>query len=219
MEKKKFSWEKVAVCLLDALITMTVIGVVYLMLASCSAPKALEERHHYNSEYDSIAVKSVVDKRLEEVKEQMIREVTNKISTQQTEQNSTEQEQERITETVTTWVDSLGRAFRQEQRTTERDISRQQQLREERMQQEYEQRLMTAVDSLSAAWKERFDSVSFHKEETDSSFVSETPTADDNRPWWKQILDAAKWMFVGAIVFAVIWFTRKLWSPLLKFFS
>ena len=134
----------------------------------------------------------------------------------QAEQQSTEDSKERITETITTWVDSLGREMRQEQRTTERDISRQQRIWEERLERQYEERLLTAMDSMSQAWQERFDSVSAHKEEADSSFASVTPTAEDNRPWWKRWQEAMWWMLLGGVVFAVGWFTKKLWLPLMK---
>ena len=203
--------------LLEAMLWAAVFCVVYLMLTSCSAPKAVEERQHHRSEVDTMAVRAVVDGRLLEVKEQVKQEVFVALATQQTEQSSQEQERERITESITTWVDSLGREMRQEQRTTERDISRQQLMREERMQQMYEQRLLDVVDSMSAAWEERFDSVYAHREAADSSFTAVTPTAEDNRPWYRRVWDATGWMLIGAVVFAVIWWTRKLWLPLMKY--
>ena len=215
----KDKFDKIASWLLTAVLWAAVFCVVYLMLTGCSAPKAVTEEHHHQSSVDSVAVRAVVDGRLQEVKEQVKQEVVVAIQSQQTEQQSQEQERERVTETITTWVDSLGREMRQEQRTTERDISRQQLLREERMQQAYEQRLLDVVDSMSMAWQERFDSVQAHKEEADSSSTAITPTAEDNRPWYKRMWDAMKWMLIGAVVFAVLWFTRKLWLPWLKFLS
>ena len=165
---------------------------VYLVVAcltGCSAPKATVEHHHHYSEVDTLAVVAQVDKRLAAVKEQAVQEVTTMVSSQLMEQNSQEQERERITESITTWVDSLGREMRQEQRTTERDISRQQRLREERLQQAYEQRLLDAVDSMSAAWQERFDSVRAHREEADSTFAAAEPLPTLNyKPKYERML-------------------------------
>jgi len=199
--------------------TISMVGAVLLlfalmivMLTSCAAPKATVVHEHHYQEVDSMAVVAQVDKRLQAVKEQVVQEVTAKVSSQLTEQNSQEQEKERITESITTWVDSLGREMRQEQRTTERDISRQQQLREERLQQEYEQRLLTAVDSLDAAWQEKMEQYQAHWEQADSLSASSIPTAEDNRPWWKRWWDAARWMLVGAVVLAVVWLLRGLWT-------
>ena len=203
--------------------TILMVGAVLLlfalmivMLTSCAAPKATVVHEHHYQEVDSTAVVAQVDKRLQTVKEQVVQDVAAKVSSQLTEQNSQEQEKERITESITTWVDSLGREMRQEQRTTERDISRQQLLREERMQQMYEQRLLDVVDSMSAAWEERFDSVRAHREAADSAFTAVTPTAEDNRPWYRRVWDAMGWMVIGAVVGAVLWFTRKLWLRMMK---
>ena len=181
-----------------------------LTLTSCATPKVLEEHHHHYSAVDTMAVQAQVDRRLQSVREQMVQEVTVAVESQLNEQSTTENSKERITETITTWVDSLGREMRQEQRTTERDISRQQQLREERMQQAYEERLMTAVDSMMAVWQERFDSVQAHWEEADSASVHQAPAKDDNRPWWKRWRDAMKWMAIGAVVGAVAAVARRM---------
>jgi len=208
-------WEKVAWWLFKALMWAFVACMVYLAvlcLTGCSAPKATVVHEHHYQEMDTMAVVAQVDKRLAAVKELMVQEVTAKVSSQLTEQNSQEQEKERITECVTIWVDSLGREMRQEQRTTERDISRQQQLREERLQREYERRLLTAVDSLDAAWQERFEQVQGHQEEADSVSAAAQPLPADNRPWWKRWWDAARWMLVGAVVLAVVWLLRGLWT-------
>lgn len=198
----------VLLCLLALLVMITV--------SSCTTPKVTDSVHHHYAEADTMAVQALVDGRMQAVREQMMQELTAKIQTQQTEQNSQEQQKERVTETITTWVDSLGRQMRQEQRTTERDISRQQQLREERMTKEWENRLQTVTDSLNAVWQERFDSVSVHLEQKDSTAVHEEPVPGDNRPWYKRWWSDIRWMLLGAVVAAVLWFTRKLWLPWLK---
>lgn len=215
--KINFNQDRFALWLLRAIILVFIFCVVYITLMGCSTPKEVEQHHHQYSAADTAAVKAVVDSRLQEVREQMESDLRAVVTSQLTEQQSQEQEKERVTETITTWVDSLGRAFKQEQRTTERDISRQQQQREERMQQEYEQRILQVTDSLSSVWQVKFEEVKAHHEQEDSTSVSETPVPGDNRPWYKRWWDAMIWMVVGAVVFAVAWLTRKLWLPWLKF--
>ena len=187
-----------------------------LLLTGCATPKAVEEHHHHYQEVDTAAVQAIVDGRMVGWHEEVTAQVEAAVTQYQAEQQSTEDSKERITETITTWVDSLGREMRQEQRTTERDISRQQRIWEERLERQYEERLLTAMDSMSQAWQERFDSVSAHKEEADSTALSEVPMPMDNRPWYKRWWDAMRWMLLGAGVFAVGWFTKKLWLPLVK---
>lgn len=210
------SSEKFGLWILRAMVLAFAICVVYLALAGCSAPRIVEQQHHHYSETDSMAVQAVVDSRLQEVREQMESSLRAVVASQLTELSQSEQSQERVTETITTWVDSLGRAFKQEQRTTERDISRQQQQREERLQQEYEQRLLQTVDSLDAAWQKKFEAVQAHEVQEDSTAVAETPLPGDNRPWYKRWWDAMKWMAVGAVLFAAVFIAAKIYRRMRK---
>lgn len=182
------------------------------LLVGCSTPKMVEEHHYHSYEIDTAAVQAIVDGRLGGWHEEMTQAIKVAIQSQQTEQSSQEQEKERVTETITTWVDSLGREMRQEQRTTERDISRQQRLWEQRMSQQYEERLQRIADSLDAAWQARMDATYTHWAQADSSSVSAKPTPADNRPWWQRWLDALKWIIVGAVVLGValaVWRARR----------
>jgi len=214
MRKKAASYKGCAVSFVGVLICLAILAI--MIMAGCTTPKIVEEHHHHESKVDTMAVEAVMERRLTAVKEQMVRELYAKMQSQISEQSTQEQQKERITETVTTWVDSLGRQMRQEQRTTERDISRQQQQREERMQQEWENRLRTVTDSLNQHWDEKLKMMKGHWEEKDSAAVHQEPVPGDNRPWYKRWWDAMKWMLLGAIIFAVGWFTRKLWLPWLR---
>lgn len=181
-----------------------------MVLSGCTAQKSVSERHHYNAEVDSMAVQSVVDRKMQSVREQMLQEMVAKVTQQLTQQTTDEHQKERTTETITMWMDSLGRQVRQEQRTTERDISRQQQLREERMAQEWESRLQTVMDSVGTMWQNRFDSMLVHREVEDSVSNIVTPAAEDNRPWYKRWWSAVKWMLIGAVVCAGLWRVKKI---------
>ena len=180
-----------------------------VLLMGCAGAKTVVERHCHESGVDTVAVQAQVDRRLSDWREAVMKEVSVALATQQTEQESSEQEKERITETVTTWVDSLGRAMRQEQRTTERDVSRQQLLREQRMQQEWERRLTRVADSLNEAWTENFSRFQGHWTEVDSTAAEVKPAAEDNRPWWKRWREGLKWLLVGAAAVFIAEFFSK----------
>ncbi len=66
-------------------------------------------------------------------------------------QKSSEESTERITESITSYIDSLGRKVTQENRVTERTASRQEELRQLRIYEQYEQeieRTCERIDSL-----------------------------------------------------------------------
>jgi len=187
-----------------------------IMLHGCTTPKIVEEHHHHESKVDTMAVESVVEKRLQAMKEMWVQEVSAAVMQQHTEQSTQEQQKEKVTETITSWVDSLGRQMRQEQRTTERDISRQQQQREERMQQEWQKRLQTMIDSVNQQWNEKFNMMKGSWEDKDSTDVHQEPVPGDNRPWYKRMWDALIWMLIGGVVAGLLWLAVKYWSAFTK---
>lgn len=189
---------------------------VLFVLLGCSVPRESVVREHHYREVDTLAVQAAVDGRLREVRELWVQDVTQRVSNWQSEQQSQEQQRERITETVTLWVDSLGRVMRQEQRTTERDMSRQEQLREERMEQLLQERMERALDSMDGVWCARMEEYRGHSVSADSTSVDEKPVPADNRPWYRRMWDAVKWMAVGAVVVGVLVLTRKLWGSWLR---
>lgn len=120
-----------------------------------------------------------------------------------------------MTETITTYVDSLGREVRQEQRTTERSLSRMQQQTEQRLTREFEMRLSTALDSVNDIWQQRFNAVKGHWEQTDSIHVKETPVADA-LPWYKRWWQTLKDYLLMAGIVALLVMTRRIWWPWCK---
>ena len=194
------------------------IGITLLLLIvyGCETPRVISEQHYYYSETDTAAIESVVNGKMQSVREDVVKEVSAKLTQQQSEQNTQEQEKEKVTETITTWVDSLGRQMRQEQRTTERDISRQQQLREQRMQQEWQNRLQTTVDSVNRQWDKKFNMMKGRWEQLDSLSHHQEPAPGDNRPWYKRLWSAMKWMLIGGVIAAAIYLVIKFWNTFVK---
>ena len=190
------------------------LGILLCMLmGSCTTPRAVEEHHHHHYEADTAAVRAQVDAQLSSWHEDMTQYFQQKMEQYTSQQQQSEHQQETITETVTETVDSLGNKIRQEQRTITRDITRELQQQEQRITQEYEQRLIHAIDSVSALWSQTYDSLSSHLTSDISHQTSSTPVGD-TRPWYQRLWDNFRNILIAAVLLAIILLTRPLWQKL-----
>ena len=187
------------------------------LIGSCTTQKIIEQHHHHTSEVDSMALQSLVDARMSSWHEQMDSSWRQIISQARSEWASHEDKKETITETVTSWVDSLGRQMRQEQRTTERTLSRDQQHREERLTQEFEARLQTALARHDSVWQEKMKLIQTHWQQSDSTSIKETPVPADNRPWYQRWWDNIRFILLGAAIAVILWITSSIWRKWLPF--
>ena len=184
-----------------------------LMMMGCSTPKVIEQHHHHYEALDTQAVEARMDKKMNAWRNEM--DSTFKVFTNQyaASWSANESEKEVITETVTSWIDSLGREVRQEQRVTNRDISRQQQQTEERITREVEQRLMSVVDSLEGVWSQRYDSIAAHQTSDSDHQTSSTPVVGDNRPLSQRVGSALLWMLAGIVAYLAVRWIGKIRKP------
>ena len=184
-----------------------------LMMVGCSTPKVIEQHHHHYEALDTQAVEARMDKKMNAWRNEM--DSTFRVFTNQyaASWSANESEKEVITETVTSWIDSLGREVRQEQRVTNRDISRQQQQTEERITREVEQRLMSVVDSLEGVWSQRYDSIAAHQTSDIDHQTSATPVVGDNRPLSQRVGSALLWMLVGVVAYLAVRWIGKIRKP------
>ena len=184
-----------------------------LMMVGCTTPKVIEQHHHHIETLDTQSVEARVDKKMNAWRNEM--DSTFRVFTNQyaASWSANESEQEVITETVTSWIDSLGREVRQEQRVTNRNISRQQQQTEERITREVEQRLMSVVDSVNDIWQEQFSAYQKHSEQADSTSEKTTPVVGDNRPLSRRVGSALLWMLVGVVAYLAVRWIGKIRKP------
>ena len=184
-----------------------------LMMMGCSTPKVIEQHHHHYEALDTQAVEARVDKKMNAWRNEM--DSTFKVFTNQyaASWSANESEREIITETMTSYIDSLGREVRQEQRVTNRDISRQQQQTEERITREVEQRLMSVVDSLDGVWSQRYDSIAAHQTSDIDHQTSSTPVVGDNRPLSQRVGSALLWMLAGIVAYLAVRWIGKIRKP------
>lgn len=198
------------------LVVALVVCAVISMLTGCTTPKAIEHHHHHYEQTDTLAIQAQIDRRLSSWHAQMDSSWRQSWQEYSASLFSNEDEKEKVTETITTFVDSLGREVRQEQRTTERSLSRMQQQTEQRLTREFEMRLSTALDSVNDLWQQRFDRYQTHWEQTDSIHVKETPATKTELPWYKRWWQTLKDYLLMAGIVALLIITRSIWWPWCK---
>jgi hypothetical protein len=162
---------------------------------------------------DTLAVQAMVDKHLNSWHEQMNSSWRQRMDEYTASMTSNEDQKEKVTETITTYVDSLGREVRQEQRTTERSLSRMQQQTEQRLTSEFELRISTAIDSINDLWQSKFNTLQAHWEKTDSTAVKETTATNSELPWYNRWWQSLKDRLLAVAIIALLLMTRNIWLP------
>jgi hypothetical protein len=214
--------ERIKLCILEVISFFCVLFVALIITAvislfiGCTTPKVIERNHHHYEQADTLAVQAMVDKHLTSWHVQMDSSWRQSWQEYSVSLFSNEDEKEKVTETITTFVDSLGREVRQEQRTTERSLSRMQQQTEQRLTREFEQRMSVVVDSLNDIWQQRFDAMKGHREQTDSTHVKEVPATKTELPWYKRWWQTIKDYLLTAGIVLLIIATRRIWWPWCK---
>lgn len=214
--------ERVRLCVLQVisffcmLIIALVICAVVSLFTGCTTPKAIENHHHHYEEADTLAIQARIDRGMKIFRDQMDSSWRQRMEEYSASMTSNEDQKEKVTETITTFVDSLGREVRQEQRTTERSLSRMQQQTEQRLSREFEQRISVVVDSVNDIWQQRFNALQTHFEQTDSTHVKETPATKTELPWYKRWWQTLKdYLLIAGIALLII-ATRRIWWPWCK---
>lgn len=216
MKKIKINWESIGIWTYLISFWSVVIILVGLVLTGCTTPKIVEQHHHHYEQADTLAIQAQVDKRINSWHEQMDSSWRQRMDEYSASMTSNEDQKEKVTETITTFVDSLGREVRQEQRTTERSLSRMQQQTEQRLSREFEARLRTTLDSVNDIWQQRFDALQTHFEQADSTDVKETPATKTKLPWYKRWWQTLKDYLLMAGIIALLIITRSIWWPWCK---
>ena len=216
MKKIKINWESIGIWTYLISFWSVVIILAGLVLTGCTTPKIVEQHHHHYEQADMLAVQAMVDKHLNSWHEQMDSSWRQSWQEYTASMTRNEDQKEHITETITTYIDSLGREVRQEQRTTDRSLSKMQQQTEQRLSREFEQRLYVVTDSLNDIWQQRFERYQTHFEQTDSTNVKETPATKTELPWYKRWWQTLKDYLLIAGIVALLIITRSIWWPWCK---
>lgn len=203
------------ISLFCVLVIALVVCAVVSLFTGCTTPKVVENHHHHYEQADTLAVQAQIDRRLSSWHAQMDSSWTQRWQEYTASMVSNEDQKEHITETITTYIDSLGREVRQEQRTTDRSLSKMQQQTEQRLTREFKMRLQQSIDSLNNDWQLKFDALQTHWEKSDSTSVKETPVKTE-LPWYKRWWQTLKDYLLIAGIILILITTRRIWWPLLK---
>lgn len=141
-----------------------------LLVMSCATPKTtdLDEQHHAVSTTDSTSAHTAIIRQQLYV-DSLFAAWTHYIQTIAT---SDELRTERVHETITTWLDSLGRPVTQEQRTIDRSETRQQQLIQQQQIDAQQREIKAAYQRIDSLYQllvfremaERNDSIAYHQQ-------------------------------------------------------
>jgi hypothetical protein len=207
----------ITICQIAGYILSVVLAfILCAIFSSCTTQRIIEQHHHHYYEADTLAMQAKTDTRLSDnhiFLDSLTRTLFDQYSASWFAHDD---EKEVTTETVTTITDSLGRAIRTEQRTTERTLSRQQQQTEQRLSKEFDRRIRVAVDSVNGIWQQRFDVLQAHYEQADStasSVQSAGVFAGDNIPWYKLWWQSMKDYLLIAAIIILLLMTRNIWLP------
>ena len=212
--QKQWNWNAIGGFLFLVAFWTVVVILIISMCTSCASPKIIDRTETVKIGLDSTQVVQLMNQQVQSVEQRMdsaMHAITTQVTTQQESQS---QERERITETITSWVDSLGREVRQEQRVTDRDISRQQRLTEERLVQEFETRLQQAISQRDSQWNAKLEMLRTHFERTDS--IADKKLQGKAAETWLDKFDRKfGWLMVIGIIVVFI-LTRKYWLPMVR---
>ena len=191
---------------------------VALMMTGCATQRQQHEHHTHVIEVDTLVTESQVDSHSQQHRQDIDSLVSEAVSKAIEEYRRTEQEHEVTTETLTETIDSLGRVVRQQQRTTNRTVSRQELMRQEQQIQEMKTSLQRHIEMQDSAWAAKFSQLETHlKDSLDQTIDKQSVTnAAPVTSWWRQLWHNLEMILIGVIVACALFITRKFWIPWLK---
>lgn len=201
------------VAFIGTMVAALAVLAVISLLTGCATPKTIEQHHHHYEQADTLAIQAQIDRTVQSWHEQMDSSWQQRMDEYSASLVSNEDQREHITETILTWTDSLGREMRQEQRTTDRSLSKMQQQTEQRLTREFELRLSVVVDSVNDIWQQKLDALQAHWEKTDSTAVKETTATNSELPWYKRWWQSLKDRLLIVAIIAMLLMTRNIWLP------
>ena len=195
---------------------LTVAVVVAALVATCSSCATTKELHEHTShtvEADTAATEAKHEGHTQQTTADLDSIVTASVWAAMQEFAKSEQEHEVTTETLTETIDSLGRIIRQQQRTTDRTVSRQELQRQQEQLQQLSADLRRHVSTLDSAWADRIETFESHLRDslaTALDRISETSAAPA-LSWWQRLWQQWKGFLAGVVICSVLFLTRRLW--------
>lgn len=187
-------------------------------MTSCATQRQQHEHQTHVIQVDTLVTETQHDSHSSQHRQNIDSLVSEAVSRAMQEYQKTEQEHEVTTETLTETIDSLGRVVRQQQKTTDRTISRQELMRQEQQIQELKINLQRHIEIQDSAWSAKFSQFETHlKDSLDQVIDKQSVTnAAPVTSWWKRLWHNLEMILIGVIVACALFVTRKFWLPWLK---
>ena len=188
------------------------------VMTSCATQRQQHEHQTHVIQVDTLVTETQHDSHSSQHRQNIDSLVSEAISRAMQEYQKTEQEHEVTTETLTETIDSLGRVVRQQQKTTDRTISRQELMRQEQQIQELKINLQRHIEMQDSAWSAKFSQFETHlKDSLDQVIDKQSVTnATPVTSWWKRLWHNLEMIFIGIAVACALFVTRKWWMLWLK---
>lgn len=179
----------------------------------CATKKELHEHHQHTVEADTLAKEAMHDGHLSQTVQDLDSIVTASVWAAMQEFTKSEQEHEVTSETLTETIDSLGRIIRQQQKTTDRTISRQELQRQEQQLQQMSSSLQRHIENLDSAWASRMQTFESHLRDSLSTAIDRYSESNGAQAltWWQKLWQQWKGFLAGVVICSVLFLTRRLW--------
>ena len=223
----RWRWEHTNWCAILIWTAMAAVSAVfYIMLiffvcglfGSCATKKELHEHHQHTVVADTLAQEARHDSHTNHQTSNIDSLVTASVWAAMQEFVRQEQEHEVTTETLTETIDSLGRIVRQQQKTTDRTLSRQELQRQQEQLQQVASQLHQRLEAMDSAWSDRISRFESHLRDSLNHELSKQ-TETSGAPvlsWWQRLWQWLKGILAGVAICTAIYLTRRFWLPLIK---
>ncbi len=223
----RWRWEQVnwyaiytwtAMAAVSAAFYITLVIFICGLFGSCATKKELHEHHQHTVVADTLAQEARHDSHTNHQTSNIDSLVTASVWAAMQEFVRQEQEHEVTTETLTETIDSLGRVVRQQQKTTDRTLSRQELQRQQEQLQQLSTQLHQRLSAMDSAWSDRISRFESHLRDSLNSELSKQ-TETSGAPaltWWQRLWQWLKGILAGVAICGAIYLTRRFWQPLIK---
>ena len=179
--------------------------VVLMLMSMCSSCATKRELHEHQTHV------VVADEQAQEARHDgHARQTTASVWAAMREMAAQEQSRETTTETITTWTDSLGREMRQEQRTTQRELSRQEQQRWRQTEERWQNELHQTLRQMDSTWCDRISRYESHLRDSLSRQKDlQQSVAADSPSWWQRLWLWLRGILVGVAICSAIYLYLK----------
>ena len=170
-----------------------------VIISGCASEREVHQHHSVSADSSAVALQHSGGVVQQQVNVDSI--VQSQLHRLMAEYQASQQEHEITTETLTETIDSLGRVIRQQQRTTDRTISKQEYERRQEELQQVAVQLHAEMQRQDSIWNDRLDSVSKSlRDSISTAIIQRKGSAVSVQTPMEKIWLRVKWMALGMIL-------------------